>query len=506
MMKEAAQRAVRFSPTVLYSLRTGGDELRVTWIGGNFARLLGFRPDELPDRAAWLARLHPDDRARVERSLAPPYTTEHAVMEYRFRHRDGSYRWLRDERQLVQGIDGQPDDVVGTWSDVTDRVLLEEQLRQSQKLEAIGVLAGGVAHDFNNLLTVIGCSTELLRSMVEADDPRSDLLCEIACAAERGASLTRQLLLFSRAQIATPALFDVNQVLRGIEKMLRRLIGEDVKLCTSLPGVCAVRMDPGQLEQVILNFAVNARDAMARGGTLSIVTRVLEIDDARAHPHIGVTPGRFVSIEVRDTGCGMTPEVLQRVFEPFFTTKGIGKGTGLGLATVFGIVRSAGGFVEVESEPGAGSTFRVHLPLAGGALAEPATAQRVKAGGEVILLVEDDPSVRRATRGALVRLGYRVIEASSTATALALANAHPEIDLLLTDVVLPESSGCELAATLLARRPGLGVLFMSGYIDDAVMRHGIAISDSFLQKPFTSDALAQKIRDILDRDDPDSSG
>jgi two-component system cell cycle sensor histidine kinase/response regulator CckA len=494
-----ARRVLALSPTVLYALRIDPDELRPTWIGGNFCRLFGFRPDELRDQQAWSERIHHEDRARVDRSFAVPYETDHVVTEYRFRHRDGRIRWIRDERQLIRSPAGTALEVIGTWADVTDRVLLEEQLRQSQKMEAIGVLAGGVAHDFNNLLTVIGCSAEVLRSMVAIGDPRAELLADIAGAAERGAALTRQLLLFSRAQITAPAVFDPNEVLRGIEKMLRRLIGEDIKLCATLaPGMSPLRMDPGQLEQVILNLVVNARDAMPRGGTIGIATQVVELDKAAVRRWPDAAPGRYVRLEVNDTGCGMSPEVIERIFEPFFTTKGIGKGTGLGLATVFGIVHSASGFLEVESTLGAGSTFHVYLPAAEGVPVNANQPTEVRGGGETILLVEDEPAVRRATHIALTRMGYRVLAASGATTALALAAAHSDIDILLTDVVLPDGSGCEVAATLVARQPDLAVVFMSGYIDDAIMRHGVASSDAFLQKPFTADALAQKLREALD--------
>jgi two-component system cell cycle sensor histidine kinase/response regulator CckA len=496
---QMAKRVLALSPTVLYALRVDPDQLKATWIGGNFCGLFGFRPNELRDQHGWSERIHPEDRARVDRSFALPYETDHIVMEYRFRHRDERYRWIRDERQLVRTPRGDADEVIGTWADVTDRVLLEEQLRQSQKMEAIGVLAGGVAHDFNNLLTVIGCSTEVLRSMVPLDDPRAELLADIACASDRGAALTRQLLVFSRAQIAAPSVFDPNAVLRGIEKMLRRLIGEDIKLGTSLePGIGPLCMDPGQLEQVVLNLAVNARDAMPRGGALSIATRRVELDERSARRWNGARPGRYVCLEVGDTGCGMTPDVIDRIFEPFFTTKGIGKGTGLGLATVFGIVRSAGGFLDVESTVGVGSRFHVYIPEAEGQPVAATQTPLPSHGRETVLLVEDEPAVRRATHRTLTRLGYRVMQASSATTALALAAAHPDIDVLLTDVVMPDGSGCELAATLSARHPDLAVIFMSGYIDDAVMRHGVACSDAFLQKPFAAEQLAQKIREALD--------
>ncbi len=491
------RRVLALNPNVLYALRIDDGGERLAWVSGNLRSLWGYAPDELGERAAWLARIHPDDRARIE---AAPLREDRRVLEYRFQHRDGSYRWVRDELQLVRDHRGRAIEAIGTWSDVTERVRLEELLRQSQKMEAIGVLAGGVAHDFNNLLTVISCSTELLQGMVDEGDPRAELLGEVATAAERGAALTRQLLLFSRARVVTPTVLEPNQLLRGIEKMLRRLIGEDVQLVTRLdPGAAPVLIDAGQLEQVVLNLAVNARDAMPRGGTLTIVTRPVTLDDAAASRHPDARPGRHTCIEVTDTGTGMTPEIMARIFEPFFTTKGVGKGTGLGLATAFGIVRTAGGHIQVVSAPGAGTTFTIYLPATAAVAAAATPVDRPAAGSETILLVEDDPGVRRSTRISLGRLGYRVLEASGPTTALALATAHPEIDLLLTDVVMPEGSGPELAAVLAGRRPDLAVLFMSGYIDDAITRHGIVASDSFLHKPFTPRTLRERVRAALDR-------
>jgi two-component system cell cycle sensor histidine kinase/response regulator CckA len=388
--------------------------------------------------------------------------------------------------------------------DTTERVRLEEQLRQAQKMEAIGQLAGGVAHDFNNLLTVISGNSELLLSGTPADDPRRAALSDIRAAGERAAGLTRQLLAFSRKQILEPKLVDAHEVVAGIEKMLRRLIGEDVEILTDLAADPSwVKVDPGQLEQVIMNLAVNARDAMPRGGRLTIATRNI---DSKEPVDLEETAGRLprprVAISISDTGDGISPKVKPHLFEPFFTTKAVGKGTGLGLATVYGIVKQSGGDVTVESEPGKGATFTVVLP------SRPAPRRRgsgaslhaLPRGTETVLVVEDEDAVRRIVKIALESTGYRVIEARSGSEALEAARAQAgKIDILVTDVVMPEMSGREVAARITETHPGTRILYMSGYTDDAVVRHGIVESGvAFLQKPFSPLALARKVREVLD--------
>jgi len=395
--------------------------------------------------------------------------------------------------------------VLGFFTDVTARVRLEEQLRQAQKMEAIGQLAGGVAHDFNNLLTVISGNTELLLSNSPADDPRRGPLTDIRAAGERAANLTRQLLAFSRKQILEPKLVDVNEVVNGIEKMLRRLIGEDVDILTDLAADPSwVKVDPGQLEQVVMNLSINARDAMPRGGRLTIRTRTLDPKDSvDAEESAGRRARPRVALSISDTGTGIAPEVKAHLFEPFFTTKGVGKGTGLGLATVFGIVKQSGGDVTFQSELGKGATFTVILP------SQPAPRRRgasgaslraVPRGTETVLVVEDEDAVRRIVKIALESAGYLIIEARSGPEALDAVRGHAEaIHLVVTDVVMPEMSGRELAERILKDHPGVRILYMSGYTDDAVMRHGIVESGvAFLQKPFTPLALARKVREVLD--------
>ena len=390
--------------------------------------------------------------------------------------------------------------------DVTERRSLENQLLQSQKIETVGRLAGGIAHDFNNILTAVLGYSEMLLGELGPDDVRRLEVDEIRKAAARAAELTRQLLAFSRKQILQPVTVDLNACLTGVSSLLRRLLGEDVSIALSLdPRTSLVTVDPGQIEQVVINLAVNARDAMPHGGLLTIATRDIELDDAFAQAHIGAKAGPHVMLAVSDTGTGMPPDVVAKIFEPFFTTKGHEKGTGLGLATVYGIVKQSGGTIWVESEVNRGSTFTVYLPRS----CEPVPAAvsdsgwrtvDTRHGGETILLVEDDPGVRALTHTVLMRLGYRVLSAARGDEALAVAQQVPErIHLLLTDVVMPQMSGRELALRLGDLRPDVSVLYMSGYTDDAIVHHGVLDEETaFLQKPFTRESLASAIRTVLD--------
>jgi len=383
----------------------------------------------------------------------------------------------------------------------------QEQLRQAQKMEAVGRLAGGVAHDFNNVLSVIiGYGDLLLQDLRPADPMRAEVE-EIRKAGQRAAGLTRQLLMFSRQQVVEPRVIDLHEVLTSMDKMLQRILGEDVELVSMPPKAAGrVKADPSHIEQVILNLVVNARDAMPTGGKLTLETANVVLDEDYARSHLPAKAGPYVMLAVSDTGVGMDRETQARIFEPFFTTKDIGTGTGLGLSTVFGIVQQSGGNIWVYSEPGKGTTFKVYLPRVDDDVdaPKPHVAPATLRGTETILLVEDEEQVRTVVVNILRRQGYRVFPAQHAGEALLLCESYPEaIDLLITDVVMPQMSGPELARRLARTRPGMKVLCMSGYTDDSIVRHGVLESGvAFLQKPVTPATLASKVREILDGEDP----
>jgi PAS domain S-box-containing protein len=621
--KERLQEVVSANPAVIYVLRTEGDFPTPTWVSANMERFLGYTVEESLAPGWWFSGLHPQDRDAAVSRFREVFVDGKLTQEYRFLHRDGTYRWVRDEERLQRDATGAPIEIVGSWSDITERkhaelklaeseeqfrevfagaldamvvtddegrfveanpaacelygcpraellkrkvvefaepgfhfdqVLaavgatghfrashrvfrpdgttrevdasttgnvvpgrhfsalrdmtehrqLEGQFRQAQKMEAVGHLAGGVAHDFNNLLGVITGYSELLKKRLEPEHVGQRALEQIRGAADRAAVLTRQLLAFSRKQVLEPKVLDLNEILAGVDKMLRRLIGEDVQIQTRFAAdLWQVKADPGQIEQVIMNLAVNARDAMPKGGHLILETANTALDAAYAHTHSYVRPGPYVMLAVSDNGCGMDAETLAHMFEPFFTTKGPGKGTGLGLATVFGIVKQSGGHLNVYSEPGRGSTFKVYLPRTE-EVAAPRVATALPSsppgGTETILVVEDAEALRVMIREILQGGGYTVLDASHPAEALATATAHPSpIDLMLTDVVLPRMSGPDLAASLTGVRPGIRVLYMSGYTADAIGDHGVLEpGTNFIPKPFTAEALLNKLRSVLD--------
>ena len=502
--QKAAERYVAGSPAVIFALRVGAESLEFLWASDNLAALTGFSPAET-DSSWWMDRLHPNDAARVLAAHRPPYDQDHLVIEYQFRHRDEHYIWLRDEKRLLRDATGRPIEVIGSWVDVTARVELEQQFRQAQKMEAVGRLAGGIAHDFNNLLTVIQGYGELLAHDTPPLDEVAPLAQEICMAATRAAGLTRQLLTFSRKQVLDVRVVNLNAIVAGVEKLLHRLIGEDVVLETVLdPSAPPVLVDVGQMEQVVINLAVNARDAMPTGGRLTIATGVLDVTEDTQALHPDHRPGRYARLVVTDTGRGMTADVKARIFEPFYTTKEPGKGTGLGLPIVFGVVKQIDGYIDVASAPGEGARFTIDLPVAGPArMAEAAAAETAaptdSTGTETILLVEDEDRVRGIARRALEARGYRVLEAAGADAGLALARQE-SFDLLVTDVVMPGISGPELVSRLRAEGRQLTVLFMSGYTDDALTRYRAADTRTpLLQKPFTPRTLAKKVRDVLDR-------
>jgi PAS domain S-box-containing protein len=473
-------------------------------------RLFGFTAQEAVGQS--ISILIPSDRLDEERGFLARIAEGQRVDHYETmrRRKDGglvavsvSVAPILDDSGSVVGASKTARDL--TAQHRADEALrrTEEQLRQAQKMEAVGRFAGGIAHDFNNVLSVILSYSEMLLGDLKPSDPTSTDIQEIRKAAQRAADLTRQLLMFSRQQIIAPRVLDLNEVLAGLDKMLRRILGEDVDLVfVPAPALGRILADPSNVEQIIMNLVVNARDAMPVGGKLTIETNNVELDEAYASEHLGTAPGPHVMLAVTDTGSGMDAATQARIFEPFFTTKEAGKGTGLGLSTVFGIVQQSSGSVWVYSEPDKGTTFKVYFPRNEVAvdLEVPAPAPLTLRGSETILLVEDQEQVRIVAHSILKRNGYRVIVAQNAGEALLVCERHPgRIQLLLTDVVMPQMSGPELARRLGSTRPDMKVLCMSGYTDDSIVRHGVLDSGfAFLQKPFTPESLTRKVREVLD--------
>jgi len=466
-------------------------------------QMLGYSEVEL-SRMIFTEFTHPDDR-ELDWGLYGELTEgkrDRYEIEKRFLRKNGDAVWGMLTVSLIKGPSGGPVCAVVMIQDITARKLLEDQFRQAQKMEAVGRLAAGVAHDFNNLLTIIIGYSEVILDRFAADDPMRAHTAEIKNAAERAAGLTRQLLAFSRQQVLAPQILDLNALIVNLTKLLNRLIGEDVDLVFN-QGHCpaTIKADPGHIEQILMNLAVNSRDAMPRGGKLTIEISPVQVDEAFSSTHISVPAGPYVMLAVSDTGCGMDKDVQAHMFEPFFTTKEQGKGTGLGLATVYGIVKQSGGHIWVYSEPGAGTTFKIYLPAVTGS-AQTAQESAVPAGGsETVLLVEDDAGLRELARMVLAdRGGYKVLESTAGKEALVFAEQYKGlIHLMLTDVVMPGMSGRELSEELATPRPEMKILYMSGYTDDTVVRHGVLEEGmGFLQKPFTSDSLLRKVREVLD--------
>ncbi len=487
---------------VIFALSPEGT---ITSLNPAFETITGWRRDE------WVGRpfeglVHPEDLPLALELLGRVVRGElRPVSQFRVGTAKGDHRMV-EFAATPQLVERRLIGILGIGRDVTERVQLEQQLRQAQKMEAVGRLAGGIAHDFNNILTAITGYADLLLEDLSPADPRRQDADEVRKAAERAAGLTRQLLAFSRQQVLQTSVIDVNALVGDLQKMLGRLLGEDVDLSTQLhQDTGRVKADAGQLEQVLMNLAVNARDAMPHGGKLTLETGNVQLDDAYAADHYPARPGSYVMIAVTDTGIGMSEETQAHMFEPFFTTKEKGKGTGLGLATVYGIIKQSGGFIWVYSEVGHGSTFKIYLPRLdqeSDRPVQPATPPaRAPRGTETVLLAEDEPPVRAIARQVLERHGYTVLEAPSAESALDIAARYSgTIHLLLTDVIMPGMNGRELATRLADLRPDARVIFMSGYTDDAVVHHGVLDSGAtYVQKPFTPDAIARKVREVLDR-------
>jgi PAS domain S-box-containing protein len=478
------------------------------YVSPQVATMFGFTADEwLAESREWFKHIHPEDRKIVESAEEASKRGERFQAEYRIIRKDGRVIWVSDTAAVVPGSDSHPL-MEGIIVDITDKKQLEGQLQQSRRMEAVGRLAGGIAHDFNNLLTVIKGYTELALIRTKGmPEIRSDVE-RIEDASERAAGLVRQLLAFSRRQVMQPKILDLNSIVVGLDKLLRRLMDEDIEMVTvASESVGAIKADPGQIEQVIMNLVVNARDAMPNGGRLTVETANVELDAIYARDHASVKPGKYVMLAVSDTGVGMSAETVAHIFEPFYTTKENGRGTGLGLSTVYGIVKQSGGYVYVYSELNHGTTFKVYLPrvneaVESGVAAKPAKPAKQLSGNETILLVEDEPELRELTRTVLTERGYNVIEAMSAEGAERLATQESggaKIHLLLTDVIMPGVSGRELAKRVLARQPSVRVLYMSGYTYNVIAENGtLERGVAFLQKPFTPSGLVEKVREVLD--------
>ena len=443
----------------------------------------------------------PEDIPALHRHLETMPSDYHAAGTWRHRRKDGRLIDVETSGHEITFAGRRAEQVV--INDVTERKRLEEQFRQAQKMEAVGRLAAGVAHDFNNLLTAILGTTDLMLEDLSPDDPDREGLHDIRSASERAAVLTRQLLTFSRQQVVSPQVLRLNDLVLELEKLLRRLLGEDVTIRVAVAPDCGgVKADPGQLEQVIVNLAVNARDAMPNGGRLTLETKNVDLDADYPTDRVTIPAGRYVMLAVTDTGTGMDAPTKARIFEPFFTTKPVGKGTGLGLATVYGAVEQSGGYIWLYSEVGQGTSFKIYLPRVDAvrASAPLAEAAVVLDGSETVLVAEDEDAVRQIIERALQARGYRVMIARNGSEALALAGRHAgQIDLLVTDVVMPDMNGRVLSQRLMEVRPAIKTLYLSGYTDDAILHHGVLQEGvAFLQKPFSLGALARKVRDVIE--------
>ncbi len=496
------------APVGYHELDTKG---RITRVNRKEIEMLGFTAEEMLGKPIWNFFVEEDTTRHVTMAKLAGDVSFHDTFERTYRRKDGTILSILIQDRLMRDESGQIIGIRSAVEDITERRQTqealrksEEQLRQWQRVEAIGRLAGGVAHDFNNLLMTIKGSGELLLNAFDRRDPRREEVEEILKAGERATSLTRQLLAFGRRQVLQPQVLDLNSLVINMDKMLRRLIGEDIQLATALDTeLWSVKVDPGMIEQVIMNLAVNSRDAMPKGGKLTIETANIIHDEEYASRHISMKPGYYVMVAVSDNGCGMDKETQSHLFEPFFTTKEKGKGSGLGLSTVYGIIKQSGGNIWTYSEPGQGTTFKIYLPRVEktARIYKPKARPSMAPGGtETILLVEDEEAVRTMVSKILKNKGYTVLEAAHSKEAFEICERHEgPIHLMVTDVIMPQMSGRELAERLASILPEMRVLYMSGYPDNTIVQHGVLEpGTAFLQKPFTLNALELKVREVMD--------
>lgn len=516
-----ANKIVNASPAAAF-LWKNAPGWPVEFVSANVGNIFGYSAaDFTTNQVGYLEVIHPDDVERVSEEVLSnsrePLRKHFIHQPYRIITKEKQTKWVEDRTTIRRDRDGAVTYFQGIVLDITDRknaeaekAKLEDQLRQSQKMEAIGRLAGGVAHDFNNILTGILGFSQMIQGTLTPEDPLMEDILEIHRAAERAALLTDQLLAFSRKQIIDPKILNLNEQIANSRKMIQRLIGEDIRMTANLdPEVWLIKSDPGQIDQVLLNLAVNARDAMTNGGRLDIETRNIEVEENLVLSHGEAAPGEYVKLSISDTGCGMDAETLQHLFEPFFSTKPKGEGTGLGLSTVFGIVSQNKGFIDVHSEPGTGTVFSIYFPAVGdNSMTAYAVAREALPGGhETILVVEDEEMVRRLAKRVLEKQGYRVFLANDGQEGLETAKEiEGKIDLLLSDVILPKVNGPDLYKKLHRTRPEMKVLFMSGYTDNALAHHGVLEAGvNFIQKPFAITTIIRRVREVLDRESPSHS-
>jgi len=502
--EERYRRLAENAPDIVFRYELS-PPARFVYVNPTVAAVTGYTPEEFyADPELALKITHPEDHGLMETLLDGRYASG-STITIRYLHKNGVVLWIEQRIMVVRDSEGRLLGIDGIARDISERRQLEEQLRQSQKMEAIGRLAGGVSHDFNNLLVVINGYSDLVLNDYEVASPIREKLTEIRKAGENAAALTRQLLAFSRRQLVNPQVMNINSVVESNSKILRRIIGEDIELVAILdPDVESIKADPSQVEQILMNLAVNARDAMAKGGTLTIETRNVRLDESDANEDFPVTAGDYVMLEVSDTGCGMDAGTKSQIFDPFFTTKEAGRGTGLGLSIVYGIVKQSEGYIRVDSEPGKGASFKICFPLVRESRAVaaptsvPASSPR---GSETILIVEDDSGVRQLVSTVLRSAGYQVLECGNGKEALKMfrENEH-RVGLVLTDLVMPQMSGVEMAEKLRAMNPLMRIIFMSGYADDAVLRHvHVEAGTPFIQKPFSAAKLLEMVREVLNR-------